>query len=59
MAATNHIDSFFFSQYCSFDLCCKIIACTLGLRVITRYFTKAVLHYNGSMEGIMCGNHRE
>ena len=59
MAAINHTDRFLFSQYCSFDLGWKIMECTLGLRVITRYFAKAVMHNNGSMGGTMCGNHGE
>ena len=30
------------------------MACTLGLRVITRYFAKAVMHNNGPVGGNMC-----
>jgi len=59
MAAINYTDRFLFSQYYSFDLCCIIMACTLSLRVIIRYFAKAVMHNNGSMGGTTCGNHRE
>jgi hypothetical protein len=47
MAVINHIDMFLFSQYCSSDLCCKIIP--FGLRVVATYFAYAVMGNNGSM----------